>query len=30
LVGVAAGGVMLVLPYYVHDYKEFGKITIFR
>lgn len=28
LVGVAAGGVMLVLPYYVHDYKEFGKITI--
>ncbi len=28
LVGVAAGGVMLVLPYYVHDFKEFGKITI--
>jgi molybdopterin-containing oxidoreductase family membrane subunit len=28
LVGVAAGGVMLVLPYYVHDYKAFGKITI--
>ncbi len=28
LVGVAAGGVMLVLPYYIHDYKEFGKITI--
>jgi molybdopterin-containing oxidoreductase family membrane subunit len=28
LVGVAAGGVMLVLPYYVHDYKEFGRITI--
>jgi Ni/Fe-hydrogenase subunit HybB-like protein len=27
-VGVAAGGVMLVLPYYVHDYKAFGKITI--
>ncbi len=28
LVGVAAGGVMLVLPYYIHDFKEFGKITI--
>ncbi len=28
LVGVAAGGVMLVLPFYVHDYKLFGKITI--
>lgn len=28
LVGVAAGGVMLVLPYYVHDYKAFGRITI--
>ena len=28
LVGVAAGGVMLVLPYYVHNYKVFGKITI--
>jgi Ni/Fe-hydrogenase subunit HybB-like protein len=28
LVGVAAGGVMLVLPYYLHDYKAFGKITI--
>lgn len=28
LVGVAAGGVMLVLPYYLHDYKTFGKITI--
>lgn len=28
LVGVAAGGVMLVLPYYVHDFKAFGKITI--
>jgi molybdopterin-containing oxidoreductase family membrane subunit len=27
-VGVAAGGVMLVLPYYVHDFKAFGKITI--
>jgi len=28
LVGVAAGGVMLVLPYYLHDHKAFGKITI--
>ena len=28
LVGVAAGGVMLVLPYYVHNYKVFGRITI--
>ncbi len=28
MVGVAAGGVMLVLPYYLHDYKKFGKITI--
>lgn len=28
LVGVAAGGVMLVLPYYLHDYKAFGRITI--
>ncbi|MFN2353141.1 MAG: sulfate reduction electron transfer complex DsrMKJOP subunit DsrP [Desulfopila sp.] len=28
LVGVAAGGLMLVLPYYVHDYKAFGRITI--
>ncbi len=28
LVGVAAGGVMLVLPYYLHDFKVFGKITI--
>jgi len=27
LVGVAAGGVMLVLPYYIHNYKVFGKIT---
>ncbi len=27
-VGVAAGGVMLVLPYYLHNYKSFGKITI--
>jgi molybdopterin-containing oxidoreductase family membrane subunit len=28
LVGVAAGGVMVVTPYYLHDYKAFGKITI--
>ena len=28
LVGVAAGGVMLVLPYYIHNYKAFGRITI--
>jgi Ni/Fe-hydrogenase subunit HybB-like protein len=27
-VGVAAGGVMLVLPYYLHNFKAFGKITI--
>ncbi|NLX17671.1 MAG: polysulfide reductase NrfD [Desulfobulbus sp.] len=28
LVGVAAGGVMLVLPYYIHNFKAFGRITI--
>jgi molybdopterin-containing oxidoreductase family membrane subunit len=28
LVGVAASAVMLVIPYYLHDYKAFGKITI--
>lgn len=28
LVGVAAGGLMLVLPFYVHNYKDFGRITI--
>ena len=28
LVGVAAGGLMLVLPYYLHDYKAFGRIVI--
>lgn len=28
LVGVAAGGVMLVLPYYLHNYKKFGRITV--
>jgi len=27
-VGVAASAVMLVIPYYLHDYKKFGKITI--
>ncbi|MCJ7595649.1 MAG: polysulfide reductase NrfD [Desulfobacterales bacterium] len=27
-VGVAASGVMVVMPYYLHDYKAFGKITI--
>jgi len=28
LVGVAASAVMVVLPYYLHDVKAFGKITI--
>jgi len=28
LVGIAAGGLMLVLPYYIHDYKAFGRLTI--
>ncbi len=28
LVGVAASGVMVVLPYYIHNYKAFGRITI--
>jgi molybdopterin-containing oxidoreductase family membrane subunit len=28
LVGVAASAVMLVLPYYLHNHKVFGKITI--
>jgi Ni/Fe-hydrogenase subunit HybB-like protein len=27
-VGVAASAVMVVLPYYLHDVKEFGRITI--
>ncbi|MBF0541425.1 MAG: polysulfide reductase NrfD [Nitrospirae bacterium] len=27
-VGVAASAVMVVLPYYLHNYKRFGKITI--
>lgn len=29
LVGVAAGAVMLVLPYYLHDYKKFKDLIIF-
>lgn len=28
-VGVAASAVMVVLPYYLHNYKAFGKLTIF-
>lgn len=28
LVGVAASAVMLVIPYYLHDYKKYGKIVI--
>ena len=28
LVGVAASAVMVVLPYYLHNYKTFGKITV--
>jgi len=28
LVGVAASAVMLVMPYYLHDFKAFGKITL--
>ena len=28
LVGVAASAVMVVLPYYLHDYKAFGRIVI--
>lgn len=28
LVGVAASAVMLVIPYYLHNYKAFGRITI--
>jgi [DsrC]-trisulfide reductase subunit P len=28
LVGIAASAVVLVLPYYLHNYKVFGKITI--
>lgn len=29
LVGVAASAVMVVLPYYLHNVKAFGKITVF-
>ena len=28
LVGVAASAVMLIIPYYLHDFKKFGKIVI--
>ncbi len=28
LVGVAASAVVVVLPYYLHNYRAFGKITI--
>lgn len=28
LVGIAASAVMVVLPYYLHNYKQFGKLTI--
>ncbi len=28
MVGVAAGGVMVVLPYYLHNYKAYGRITV--
>jgi len=28
LVGVAASAVMVVIPYYLHNYKVFGKITV--
>ena len=28
LVGVAASAVMVVLPYYLHDYALFGRVTI--
>lgn len=28
LVGVAASAVMLVIPYYLHDFKKFGKIVV--
>ena len=27
-VGVAASAVVVVLPYYLHDYREFGRLTI--
>jgi len=29
LVGVAASGVMVVLPYYLHNHKVFGPLTVF-
>ena len=27
-VGIAASAVMVVLPYYLHDYKQFGRLTL--
>lgn len=29
LVGVAASAVMIVIPYYLHNQKEFGRVTVF-
>ncbi|OAG27856.1 sulfate reduction electron transfer complex DsrMKJOP subunit DsrP [Thermodesulfatator autotrophicus] len=29
LVGIAASGVMVVLPYYLHNYKEYARLVIF-
>lgn len=29
MIGVAASAVMVVLPYYLHDVKDFGKIVVF-
>jgi len=29
LVGVAASAVMLVIPFYLHDYQTFGKVVVF-
>jgi molybdopterin-containing oxidoreductase family membrane subunit len=29
MVGIAASAVMIVLPYYLHNYKAFGKVVIF-
>ena len=28
LVGIAAGGVMVALPFYLHNYKAFGRIVV--
>ena len=27
-VGVAASAVMVVLPYYLHNYRQFGRLTL--